>query len=195
RLLVGRVHRMEALIDGILAYSRAGRVRTAAEPVDTGALLREVLELLDPGPAVEVEIEPDMPTLEAERVPLQQVFMNLVGNAVKYARAERPDVRVRVGWRPVRDGYEFTVADNGPGIAPEYHDRIWGIFQTLQARDKVEGTGIGLSVVRKIVESRGGEAWVRSSPGQGATFHFTWPRIPRPAAIPASGTTTTPTGE
>ncbi|HEX8245967.1 MAG TPA: PAS domain-containing protein, partial [Longimicrobium sp.] len=154
RLLQGRVHRMEALIDGILAYSRAGRVRTPAEPVDTAALLREVVELLAPGEGMEVEVEPEMPTVEAERVPLQQVFLNLVGNAVKYARAARPDVRVRVGWRPVRDGYEFTVADNGPGIAPEYHDRIWGIFQTLQARDKVEGTGIGLSVVRKIVESR-----------------------------------------
>ncbi|HEX2078054.1 MAG TPA: ATP-binding protein [Longimicrobium sp.] len=181
RLLQGRVHRMEALIDGILDYSRAGRVRTAAEPVETGALVREVVELLSPGEGVEVEVEPDMPTLEAERVPLQQVFMNLIGNAVKYGRGTGKDVCVRVGWRPVRDGYEFTVADNGPGIAPEYHDRIWGIFQTLQARDKVEGTGIGLSVVRKIVESRGGEVWLRSAAGEGAEFHFTWPRVPRAA--------------
>ena len=101
--------------------------------------------------------------------------MNLVGNAVKHARAERPDVRVRVAWRPTRGGYEFVVSDNGPGIAPEYHERIWGIFQTLQARDKVGGTGIGLSVVRKIVETRGGEAWLESAPGEGAAFHFTWP--------------------
>ena len=187
RLLQGRVHRMEALIDGILNYSRAGRVRTAAEPVDTGALVGEVVELLAPGEGVEVEVAPDMPTLEAERVPLQQVFMNLISNAVKYARAERPDVKVRVEWRPVRDAYEFTVADNGPGIAPEYHERIWGIFQTLQARDKVEGTGIGLSVVRKIVESRGGEVWLRSVPGEGAAFHFTWPRV--------SGAATASTGD
>lgn len=181
RLLQGRVHRMEALIDGILAYSRAGRVRSRPEPVDTGALVREVVELLAPGEGVEVEVQPEMPTVEAERVPLQQVFMNLVGNAVKYTRASRPDTRVRVEWRGTRDGYEFTVSDNGPGIAPEYHERIWGIFQTLQARDKVEGTGIGLSVVRKIVESRGGEVWVESAPGEGAAFHFTWPRgTPQP---------------
>ena len=186
RLLQGRVHRMEALIDGILNYSRAGRVRTAPEPVDTGALVHEVVELLAPGEGVQVEVEPDMPTLEAERVPLQQVFMNLIGNAVKYGRGARKDVRVRVEWRPVRDAYQFTVADNGPGIAPEYHDRIWGIFQTLQARDKVEGTGIGLSVVRKMVESRGGEVWVRSAAGEGAEFHFTWPRAPR-AANPFTG--------
>ncbi|HVG45426.1 MAG TPA: PAS domain-containing protein [Longimicrobium sp.] len=187
RLLHGRVHRMEALIDGILAYSRAGRVRTAVERVDTGALVGEAVELLAPGEGARVEVEPGMPTVEAERVPLQQVFMNLIGNAVKYGGAGRDEVRVRVDWRPVRDAYEFTVSDDGPGIAPEYHDRIWGIFQTLQARDKVEGTGIGLSVVRKIVESRGGEVWVRSMPGEGAAFHFTWPRVPR--------TPITPTGD
>ena len=180
RLLQGRVHRMEALIDGILAYSRAGRVRAQPEPVDTGALVREVVDLLAPGADVAVAVAPEMPTVEAERVPLQQVFLNLIGNAVKYARAARPDVQVRVGWRSRRDAYEFTVADNGPGIAPEYHERIWGIFQTLAARDRVEGTGIGLSVVRKIVESRGGRAWLVSAAGEGATFHFTWPKVTRP---------------
>jgi PAS domain S-box-containing protein len=184
RLLQGRVHRMEALIDGILAYSRAGRVRAAIERVDTGALVGEVVELLAPGEGVTVEVEPEMPVLDSERVPLQQVFMNLIANAVKYTRAGRPDVNVRVGWRPVRDAVEFTVADNGPGIAPEYHERIWGIFQTLQARDKVEGTGIGLSVVRKIVESRGGEVGVRSASGEGAVFRFTWPRAPRASLTP-----------
>jgi signal transduction histidine kinase len=176
RLLQGRVHRMEALIDGILTYSRAARVRTTPERVDTGALVREVVELLAPVGDTVIEIQPDMPTIDAERVPLQQVFMNLIGNAVKYTRVERPDVRVSVGWRANRDAYEFHVTDNGPGIAPEYHERVWGIFQTLQARDKVEGTGIGLSVVKRIVESRGGSAWLESSPGAGATFHFTWPR-------------------
>ena len=187
RLLQGRVHRMEALIDGILDYSRAGRARTPPDTVDSGALVREAVELLAPGEGVEVEVEPGMPTLEAERVPLQQVFMNLIGNAVKYGRGAGRDVRVRVMSRPVRDAYEFTVADDGPGIAPEYHERIWGIFQTLQARDKIEGTGIGLSVVRKIVESRGGEVWLRSAAGEGAEFHFTWPRVP--------GAATTQTGD
>jgi PAS domain S-box-containing protein len=189
RLLQGRVHRMEALIDGILDYSRAGRARTVPEIVDVGALVREVVELLAPGPGIEVEVEPEMPTLETERVQLQQVFMNLIGNAIKYTRAHREDVRVRVGWRAARDGCEFTVSDNGPGIDPAYHDRIWGIFQTLQARDKVEGTGIGLSVVKKIVESRGGDAWLESAAGSGATFHFTWPRAGQLATF-ATGTPT-----
>jgi PAS domain S-box-containing protein len=179
RLLQGRVHRMESLIDGILAYSRAGRVRNAPEPVDTGVLVREVIELLAPPAGVTIEVPEQLPTLWAERVPLQQVFLNLLGNALKFGSAECPDVTIHLECRDLGDDVEFAVRDNGPGIAPEYHDRIWGIFQTLAARDKVEGTGIGLSVVKKVVESRGGRVALESAPGRGATFRFTWPRTPR----------------
>lgn len=173
RLLKGRVHRMEALIEGILAYSRAGRVREKLESVDVAKLLAESIELLAPPPGSEVIIGSDMPTLVTERVPLQQVFLNLIGNAIKYA--DRPDLRVRVTSQRQGRYYQFSIADNGPGIAPQYRDKIWQIFQTLAPRDRVEGTGIGLSVVRKIVDSRGGQTWVDSEPGHGATFHFTWP--------------------
>ena len=182
QLLQGRVHRMEALIDGILAYSRAGRVLGRVEPVDTGGLMRDVIEMVAPPEGVTIDVEPDLPVIQAERVPLQQVFLNLVGNAVKHSRPARPDVRVEVGWRDAGDSVEFLVRDNGPGIAREYHDRIWDIFQTLEARDTVEGTGIGLSVVKKIVDSRGGRAWVESAPPHGATFGFAWPKTPRPGA-------------
>jgi len=176
RLLQGRVHRMEALIDGILAYSRAGRVLKSPEAVDTGTLVREVIELLAPPSEVTIQVPPKMPTLNAERVPLQQVFLNLIGNAVKYTRAERPDPVIRIDWRDAGNAFEFSVSDNGPGIEPEYHERIWGIFQTLAPRDKVEGTGIGLAVVRKIVETRDGFVSLESSPGQGAIFRFIWPK-------------------
>jgi signal transduction histidine kinase len=87
-------------------------------------------------------------------------------------------VIVDVSWKDLGTDYEFSVRDNGPGIASEYHDRIWGVFQTLAARDKIEGTGIGLSVVKKIIESRGGRVAVESSPDNGATFRFTWPKEP-----------------
>ena len=173
--LRGRVHRMEALIDGILDYSRAGRVRHKPERVEVSRLLSEAIELLAPRASAQVEVAGAMPVLTTEKVPLQQVFMNLIGNALKHARRDDAQVRVRVA-EELRF-FRFTVQDNGQGIAPEFHERIWGIFQTLEARDKVEGAGIGLSVVRKIVESRGGAAWVDSSPGQGAEFHFTWPRL------------------
>jgi signal transduction histidine kinase len=174
RLLMGRVHRMEALIDGILAYSRAGRVREQPDSIDVGALLTETIELLSPTLPASIQVESLMPVLHTERVPLQQVFLNLISNALKHAL--RPDVLVRVRGSESGDSWEFSVSDNGPGISPEYHERIWGIFQTLRARDDVEGTGIGLSVVKKIVEARGGAVRLESSPGHGATFFFTWPK-------------------
>jgi signal transduction histidine kinase len=101
--------------------------------------------------------------------------MNLIGNAIKYTK--RPDARIEIRGEQEENGefYRFAISDNGPGIAPQYLEKIWQIFQTLAPRDKVEGTGIGLSVVRKIVEARGGRAWVESTPGQGSTFYFTWP--------------------
>jgi GAF domain-containing protein/two-component sensor histidine kinase len=176
-LLRSRVQRMEGLINGILAYSRAGRVRSKPELVATDKLIAEVIELCAGPPDARVEVAPGMPELRSERVPLEQVFLNLIGNAFKHAR--RADPHVRIGVREVGDDFRFSVSDNGPGIAPEFHERIWGIFQTLEPRDSIEGTGIGLSVVKKIVESKGGRVWVESQEGAGAAFHFTWPKHER----------------
>jgi PAS domain S-box-containing protein len=173
QLLRGRVHRMEALIDGILQYSRAGRARSESETVAVGRLVCDVIELIAPPDRVRFDVAPDLPVLVTERLLLQQVFQNLIANAVKYN--PRPDATVRVAGTATADGWRFSVSDNGPGIAPEFHERIWGVFQTLAPRDKVEGTGIGLALVKKIVESRGGSVRVDSAPGQGATFEFTWP--------------------
>ena len=175
-LMRGRVLRLEALIDGILDYSRAGRQRHKLERVDVARLLREAVELLSPRNAVDIQVAPDLPVLTTERVPLLQVFMNLLGNALKHGG--RDDLRIEVSWRDLGDMGEFRVRDNGAGIAPEFHHRIWGIFQTLRPRDQIEGTGIGLSVVKKAVESRGGQVWVESAADQGTTFGFTWPNVP-----------------
>ena len=176
QLMYGRVQRMEALIDGVLTYARAARTKGRPEAVDTDRLVRDVVELLAPAPNVTIDIAAHLPTVHTERVPLQQVFMNFVSNALKHGRADAP--RVEIAWRDAAEAYEFSVRDNGGGIAPEFHERIWGLFQTLEARDKVEGTGIGLAVVKKIVESRGGRVSVESAPGEGATFRFTWPKVP-----------------
>ena len=174
-MLRGRVHRMEALIDGILQYSRAGRVKAKPEDIDTGILVHDVIELMSPPDAVHIEVAPQMPTVRAEKIPLQQVFMNLLGNAIKHAGAIEP--KIEISWQDAGPFYEFSVRDNGQGIAPQYHERIFGIFQTLEARDKVEGTGIGLSVVQKIVEAKGGRVWVESEIGKGARFKFLWPKV------------------
>src|SRR5690606_26155692 len=109
-------------------------------------------------------------------LPLEQVLMNLIGNAIKHGHVDRPGVTIEVSARDIGEAVEFTISDDGPGIAPEYQDRVWGIFQTLVSRDKVEGTGVGLALVKKIVERRGGRVSVESAPDQGATFRFVWPK-------------------
>jgi signal transduction histidine kinase len=172
-LLRGRVNRLEALIDGILTYSRAGRSRERVESVDVGALLAETRALLAPAAPATIVIGP-MPKVEAERVPMQQVFLNLMSNALKHAG--RPDPRVEITCADEGAMLHFRVTDDGPGIPPEYQERIWALFTTLQARDKVEGTGIGLSVVKKIAETRGGRVALDSEVGKGATFHVYWPK-------------------
>jgi light-regulated signal transduction histidine kinase (bacteriophytochrome) len=173
-LLRSRVHRMEALIDGLLQYSRAGRVRNRIEIVPVADLLNEVVEMLNPPAEASIEIGPGMPTIETERVPLQQVFLNLIGNALKHSG--RTDTHVRVQVKDEGDFYEFAIQDNGPGIPRSFHSKIWDIFQTLQPRDKVEGAGIGLALVKKNVESRGGKVWLESEEPGGAIFSFLWPK-------------------
>jgi signal transduction histidine kinase len=175
-LLQVRVHRMEALIEGILKYSRAGRVRDKQEVVNVNDLLAESIELLNAPPDASIVIGTGMPIIQTERAALQQVFMNLIGNAILHARRKDPYIWIDVGEEG--DFYKFLVGDDGPGIAPEFHEKIWDAFQTLEPRDKVEGTGIGLALVRKHVTTRGGRAWVESREGQGATFFFLWPKHP-----------------
>lgn len=175
-LMRKRVHRMTALIDGILQYSRAGRVQKL-ETVNVGTLLSELIEFLAPPAHLIIKIAPGMPLLKTEKIPLEQVFMNLLNNAIKYV----PDFggRIEINLQDAGKFYQFAVQDNGQGIAPEFHHKIWGIFQRLEARDKVEGTGVGLSIVKKIVESRGGKVWVESEVDKGATFYFTWRKQPQ----------------
>ena len=172
-LMRSRMHRMEALIEGILQYSRAGRVSQKFERVNTKKLVYDVVDLLSP-PEEATILVGRLPTFEAPALPLQQVFMNLIGNALKHS--ERADPVIEIECEERGRFYEFSVKDNGPGIPPEFHDRVWGIFQTLAPRDKVEGTGIGLSLVKKLVEAHGGRVWLESQPGQGATFCFAWPK-------------------
>jgi signal transduction histidine kinase len=173
-----RMHRMEALIEGILQYSRAGRAHEQPASVDVGRLVRDTVDLLSPESAV-ISVQTDMPVVFAERTPLQQVFHNLIGNAIKHGG---PGVRIDIEARDAGAFWEFSVIDNGPGIPQEYHERIWGIFQMLEARDRVEGTGIGLSLVKKLVEAQGGRVAVQSSPGAGARFSFLWRKTAGPRA-------------
>ncbi|WP_223651419.1 sensor histidine kinase [Hymenobacter psoromatis] len=168
----GRLTRLDSLIDGLLAYARASRAERQLAPVDVAQLVREVAELVVP-PGFELVLAPDLPTLVADRLSLQQVFTNLLSNAVRYATGQG---RAEVSAQDLGARVEFRVRDYGRGIAPEHQQKIFLLFQTLRDRHDAESTGIGLSIVQKLVEDQHGSIRVESVPGQGATFIFTWPK-------------------
>ena len=175
-LLRRRVHRMEALINGLLQYSRVGRLRSDLELVDVEELLAEVIDSLAPPPEFTITVMPGMPTLWTERLPLEQVFANLISNGIKHNH--RTEGQITISVNEQKDDYEFAVTDNGPGIAPEFHEKVFVMFQTLESRDQTENTGVGLAIVKKIIEDKGGTISLESNRGQGATFRFRWPKHP-----------------
>ena len=171
-LLQARVAKMRSLIEGLLQYSRTGREVVRYEQVNVVQLVQEVAEGLAMPPKFQVHVDAGLPTVETQRLPLQQVFSNLIDNSQKHH--DRTDGKVIISAQLIQANcYKFAVADDGPGIAPEYHERVFKIFQTL-ASERPDSTGIGLSLVKKIVESRGGQIRLVSDVGQGATFYFTW---------------------
>jgi PAS domain S-box-containing protein len=175
-LLRRRVYRLDAMIDGILAYSRVGRIKVRPEAVHIPRLLTEIVDSLDIPEGFTVEIRADVPPLRARRLFLSQVLSNLIDNALKHH--DRPDGTIRIEAIEESDRYRFTVRDDGPGIAPEFHEKVFGMFQILKPRDHTENTGIGLALVKKIIETEGGSLSIDSREGEGVTFTFTWPKVP-----------------
>jgi signal transduction histidine kinase len=172
-MISGRTKRMENLINGILDFSRIGRIKKTVEKVNVQEMLEDVIDSLSPPKEFNITIKSEMPTLITERVYLEQVFSNLISNAIKYH--DKPDGHVEIGASQENKFYRFYVKDDGPGIEKEYHERIFVIFQTLVERDAFESTGVGLAIVKKIVEDKGGKIWIESEVGKGTTFFFTWP--------------------
>ncbi|TGE23314.1 sensor histidine kinase [Hymenobacter metallicola] len=173
-MMKGRLARLEDLINGLLAYARIGRTEQKLEEVQVQQLVEEVRDMVVP-PSFHLEIPTSLPLLVTDRLSLQQVFTNLLSNAVKYHH--RGQGTIRVSCAEAKKEYEFTVADDGPGIAPEYHEKIFLIFQTLRDRNTAESTGIGLSIVKKILDEQKSTIRVVSEPGQGTAFIFTWPKV------------------
>ncbi len=170
--------RMQALIDDLLQYSRVGTRGRPFEPVDAGAALADAtanlaVAIREAGATVEAG---PLPRVLADRVQVTQLFQNLVGNAIKFRAAEPPVVRVAA--RRAADLVEIAVSDNGIGIDPKDHARLFVIFQRLHAREDYPGTGIGLALCKRIVERHGGTISIESAKGRGSTFRFTL----RPAA-------------
>jgi len=172
-----RVRRMEDLINAILDYSRADRVKGDEELIDTQALIKDSFDFIGSPENSELVIKGEMPRFVSDKTRLVQVFSNLLGNAIKYN--DKPEIKIEVGCEEQSNGWIFSIKDNGPGIEPQYHEKIFVIFQTLNRRDDVESTGVGLAIVKKIIEDQGGRIWVESELGKGADFRFFWPKVPK----------------
>ncbi len=174
-LMKKRVLRMQQLIEGILQYSRVGRLDGEEKEINLNTIVKDVIDTIaPPKDTFEIVFDNELPTIVNSEIRISQVFQNLISNAIKYNDKDR--CIVSVGVRNLEDTWEFYVQDNGPGIKPAYHNKIFKIFQTLQARDKFESTGIGLSIIKKIIEQNDGTIRLESDEGKGCRFLFTLPK-------------------
>jgi len=173
-LLRDRVRRMHDLIEGLLEYARVGGVTDVEDYIDSRELVNEIIDSLSPPEGFKVKVKGEMPTLYADRLQLGQVLSNLISNSLKHHGGTKG--KIRVTGDSYQDYYEFSVCDDGQGIAAEYHDKVFMIFQSLESSDFESSTGIGLALVKKIVEEHGGKIRLESAAGEGACFYFTWPK-------------------
>lgn len=173
QLLQSRTARLQMLLDGLLGYSRVGRTHNTPEDVDIAELVNDVIAMLAPPIGFVVTCEGATAMIRTDHGSIRIVLENLLGNALKHH--DRAEGRIMVAVRRASDMIECRVTDDGPGIEPRFHDRIFTIFQTLASRDDVESSGIGLAIVKKKVQSHGGKIWIESAPPvRGTTFAFTW---------------------
>lgn len=172
-LLTKRTQRLNRLLDDLLAYSRAGRKVGAQRLTDAHALVLDVVQLLNPPATIAVSIEGQLPKFGTYAAPLEQVFRNLISNAIKHHPG--PQGRVVVSCQEHGDHYLFAVTDDGEGIPAQYQERVFEMFQTLKSRDQVEGSGMGLAIVNRIVQWQRGRVWFEPAPeGKGTVFKFQW---------------------
>lgn len=184
-LLQQRVSRMHAMIEGVLEYSRAATRPVEPEAVDVAALVEEVADVAEIPDGITLEVG-DLPVVVCPRVQLEQVFQNLLDNAARHMGTDSGVIRV--SGRRVLDQIEFRVADDGVGIPPEHHERVFRMFQTLSPRTGDEAGGLGLAIVKKIIERNGGRIYLESSADKGTTIVFTLPTDPDDDASAADRT-------
>ena len=173
-LLLGRLDRLNNLLEGILQYSRIGRLREKEKDADLNVMVGDIVEVLAPPENVKITVEQQLPVMRLELTRIETVFRNLIENAVKFM--DKTEGWVKIDCRDEDTHWRFTISDNGPGIEPAHHERIFKIFQTIAARDEFETTGIGLTIAKKIVDTNGGRIWLESESGKGSAFHFTLPK-------------------
>jgi len=175
-LLIGQVKRMERLLNGMLQYFRVGQRAGQETILDMNILLRETIAMLAPPPHIHIRMKETLPSIYADEVRVEQIFQHLIENAIKFL--DKSEGNIVIGCEDVGDVWRFSVQDNGPGIDAKYHERIFRVCEIVSSADQRESPGIGLAVVKKIVESSGGSVWLESAVGAGSTFFFTWPKTP-----------------
>ncbi|MEO9590789.1 MAG: PAS domain S-box protein [Rhodopirellula bahusiensis] len=180
KMLQTQVGRMDMLLNDLLAYARVTRQTETVEWVDLNIALPEIFAFMSPPATMKLVVPEKLPGLSTARGPLEQIFRNLFGNSIKHAANSR---QISVTAKISSDEYQFTVRDFGPGIPEGSQERIFGMFQTLESGKDRRGTGMGLHLVKRLVQVQGCDAWAESQPGEGAAFHFTWPRENAAAAI------------
>jgi len=173
-LISGRAKRMHEMIDGILQYSRIGRVKEDVEDVDLLTLIEDVIHLIAPPKNIKINVISSFPVIKGERFRFHQVFQNLLDNAIKYNDKELGLIEISCSDKDI--AWQISIKDNGPGIAKKYQEKIFQLFQTLKPKDQSESTGVGLSLIEKTVKQWGGEIWIESEEGAGSIFIFTIPK-------------------
>jgi signal transduction histidine kinase len=190
RIIAG-TRRMNKLIDDLLTLSRISRIMNPYEYVDMNELIQSVLLRIEfdiRKQNVLMKVANGLPTVYCDKIKMGEVFLNLINNAIKFSSknaSARPTVEV--GWNDREAAYEFYVKDNGIGIDKKYHSEVFGIFRRLHTQEEYEGTGAGLSIVKKVIDDHKGNIWIESEPGKGATFYFT---LPKAAHTPGKETLT-----
>jgi signal transduction histidine kinase len=179
-LLANRADRLDMLLQALLQYARVGRSGGPQEDIDSSRLTEEIAGYLAPADGFSVTSRGEIPIIRTDKAPLEQVLRNLIGNGLKHH--DRKSGSVVVSAQDLGDKLEFRVEDDGPGIPAHFHQRIFQMFQTLRPRDEVDGSGMGLAIVKKSVEGHGGTIRVESSPpNRGSAFIFTWEKHPKEA--------------
>lgn len=173
-LLAKRTQRLNRLLDDLLAYSRAGRKVGAHRVTDTHALVLDIVQMLNPPETISISIDGQLPKFKTHPTPLETVMRNLISNAIKHHPG--PQGRIVVSCKEEGDRYLYSIEDDGEGIPKQYAERVFEMFQTLKPRDQVEGSGMGLAIVNRIVQWQGGRVWFESPApsGKGTIFKFQW---------------------
>lgn len=172
-LIKSRTARLERLLDDLLAYSRSGRKHGDFIEVDVAQMAQELFQLLSPPPTFQLECSENLPRFVTLTAPLELILRNLINNAIKHHH--RKSGTIKINATSTDKGYLFTVSDDGPGIDPQFHQRAFGLFQTLKPRDEVEGSGMGLAIIKKLLDTYHCEITIDSDGIAGSCIQFTWP--------------------